>query len=296
MINFEWYRTFKAIYRKGTLTGAAQDLFISQPNVGQHLAALEAHIGKPLFEREHRKMVPTHYGKLLYAQLVGAIEKLEQVEKQFKYTGATNFPVLFIGTAHEFFNDVMADQVGKLNSNFVFDFGGIEELTEKLLNDRLSFAFTSTQINHRNLISEPLFKENFVVVGRADMDTIEFDKMVGNGDLVGLEQWLSNQTWLAYSNNLLIIRRFWLDNFSKRPDIEPRYIIPAFTGILKTMVSSGGITIAPDYTLDNFLARGELKVLWRGVTPSHNSIHLSYHPKKVTNQQIQLMRDLVTRP
>jgi DNA-binding transcriptional LysR family regulator len=31
MVNLEWYRTFKAIYKTGTLTEAADTLFISQP-------------------------------------------------------------------------------------------------------------------------------------------------------------------------------------------------------------------------------------------------------------------------
>ena len=66
MLNLEWYRTFKAIYRQGSLTAAAQELFISQPNVSQHLAALESYMGTRLFERTGRRIVPTEPGKLLY--------------------------------------------------------------------------------------------------------------------------------------------------------------------------------------------------------------------------------------
>ena len=81
MINFEWFRTFKAIYQTGTLTGAAHELLISQPNVSQHLASLEAYIRHPLFERQPRRMVPTDYGKLLYTEIIDAVEKLEKAEK-----------------------------------------------------------------------------------------------------------------------------------------------------------------------------------------------------------------------
>lgn len=35
--NLEWLRTFKAIYETGTLSAAAQELFISQPGVSLHL-------------------------------------------------------------------------------------------------------------------------------------------------------------------------------------------------------------------------------------------------------------------
>ena len=54
MVNLEWYRTFKAVYQTGSLTAASKALFISQPNVSQHLSALEAHVGKQLFERKPR--------------------------------------------------------------------------------------------------------------------------------------------------------------------------------------------------------------------------------------------------
>lgn len=49
--NLEWYRTFKAIYEKGTLTAAAESLFISQPGVSLHLSSLESYMGVKLFDR-----------------------------------------------------------------------------------------------------------------------------------------------------------------------------------------------------------------------------------------------------
>lgn len=61
--NLEWLRTFKAIYETGTLTAAAQELFISQPGVSLHLNSLEAYTGYKLFERASKKMTPTEKGK-----------------------------------------------------------------------------------------------------------------------------------------------------------------------------------------------------------------------------------------
>lgn len=73
MVNLEWYRTFKAVYETGSLTAAAKVLFITQPNVSQHISALEAHIGKTLFERRHR-IIPTDYAKIIFAQIVGQLK------------------------------------------------------------------------------------------------------------------------------------------------------------------------------------------------------------------------------
>ena len=66
MMNLEWLRTFKAIYDKGSMTEAARMLCISQPGVSLHLSALENHVGYRLFDRLHRKLLPTERGKLLY--------------------------------------------------------------------------------------------------------------------------------------------------------------------------------------------------------------------------------------
>ena len=41
MVDLEWYRSFIAVYRFGTASGAAHALHLTQPGVSQHVAALE---------------------------------------------------------------------------------------------------------------------------------------------------------------------------------------------------------------------------------------------------------------
>ena len=69
MINLEWLRTFISIYECNNLTEASKKLNMTQPGVSKHLAALESHIGKKLFDRTTRKLVPTEYGDFLYSQI-----------------------------------------------------------------------------------------------------------------------------------------------------------------------------------------------------------------------------------
>src|SRR5690606_40980576 len=65
-LDFEWYRSFVAIYRAGSVSAAAASRHLTQPALSQHLAALEAEVGEPLFHRRPRKMVPTERGIALY--------------------------------------------------------------------------------------------------------------------------------------------------------------------------------------------------------------------------------------
>ena len=50
MVNLEWYRTFKSVYKNGNFSLAAKELFISQPAVSQQMAMLEAHVGIQTFQ------------------------------------------------------------------------------------------------------------------------------------------------------------------------------------------------------------------------------------------------------
>jgi hypothetical protein len=47
-IPWEWYRTFLAVMKEGSLSGAARMLAITQPT-GRHVAALESALGLVLF-------------------------------------------------------------------------------------------------------------------------------------------------------------------------------------------------------------------------------------------------------
>jgi DNA-binding transcriptional LysR family regulator len=54
------YRSFLAVVRDGTLSGAARTLGITQPTVGRHIATLESSLGdKPLFTRSQEGLLPT---------------------------------------------------------------------------------------------------------------------------------------------------------------------------------------------------------------------------------------------
>ena len=74
MVNLEWYRTFKSVYKNGNFSLAAKELFISQPAVSQQIAMLEAHVGYTLFNRKSKGVVPTEYAKLLNNLIIDALD------------------------------------------------------------------------------------------------------------------------------------------------------------------------------------------------------------------------------
>ncbi len=56
---WELYRTFLAVVREGSLSGAARELGLTQPTAGRHVDALERTLGLTLFVRTQQGLSPT---------------------------------------------------------------------------------------------------------------------------------------------------------------------------------------------------------------------------------------------
>lgn len=63
--SLEFTHSFLAVARRGSLSGAASDLGLSQPTVGRHIRLLERELGVSLFQRHPRGLAPTAEGTRL---------------------------------------------------------------------------------------------------------------------------------------------------------------------------------------------------------------------------------------
>ncbi|HMW49680.1 MAG TPA: LysR family transcriptional regulator, partial [Cellvibrionaceae bacterium] len=66
-------RSFIALIDTGNLQAAARKINASQPTVGRHIALLEQQLGKRLFDRRARQLIPTE-AALLIAQYARNME------------------------------------------------------------------------------------------------------------------------------------------------------------------------------------------------------------------------------
>ncbi|MEQ1569451.1 MAG: LysR family transcriptional regulator [Myxococcota bacterium] len=67
--SWELWRSFLAVTRSGSLSGAARDLGLTQPTVGRHVDALESALGVPLFTRSPAGLRPTAAASRLLPQV-----------------------------------------------------------------------------------------------------------------------------------------------------------------------------------------------------------------------------------
>jgi len=77
---FRQFQVFEAIYRLGSFTRAAEELFLTQPTVSMQIKKLSEAIGLPLFEHVGRNVEPTETGKEVYAACRSMFETLSNLE------------------------------------------------------------------------------------------------------------------------------------------------------------------------------------------------------------------------
>lgn len=65
-------RAFAALARRGSFSGAAEELYVSQPAISKHVAALEAEVGRPLVTRRREGSTLTPAGQMLADYLLRA--------------------------------------------------------------------------------------------------------------------------------------------------------------------------------------------------------------------------------
>src|SRR3954471_12154610 len=87
-------RAFCTIAKLGTLSRAAEALFLSQPSVSLQLSALEKELGARLIERRRRRVALTREGQALYEIALPLVEGLDGLDQQFRALSAG-----FVGSA-----------------------------------------------------------------------------------------------------------------------------------------------------------------------------------------------------
>lgn len=81
---FRQLRAFCTIAKLGTLSRAAEALFLSQPSVSLQLRALEEELGTRLLERRRRRVVLTREGEALYELAQPLVDGFETLDDTFR--------------------------------------------------------------------------------------------------------------------------------------------------------------------------------------------------------------------
>lgn len=112
MVNLELYRVFYTVARCGSLTKAAEELYISQPAVSQAIKQLEHQLGTPLFNRLHKGMeLSKQGGELIIADVTKALQLLGNAEDKLTEISQSPTGTLRIGASETIFQYILSEKI-----------------------------------------------------------------------------------------------------------------------------------------------------------------------------------------
>ena len=152
MVNLDLYRVFYTVAKSGSLTKAAEELYISQPAVSRSIKQLETQLGVTLFTRTHRGMtLSAQGGKVIFAEVVRALGLLEEAENRISEVNNLATGTIRIGASDTIFEYFLADKIADFHERFpsvkielMADF--TPDTIEKLKSDKCDVAFVNLPI------------------------------------------------------------------------------------------------------------------------------------------------------
>ncbi len=152
MVNLDLYRVFYTVAKCGSLTKAAEELYISQPAVSQSIKQLENQLGVSLFNRTHRGMeLSAQGGKLIFKEVESALKLFYEAENRIGEMKASATGSIRIGATDTIFKYFLADTIVDYHERFpsvkielLADF--TPDTIEKLKANRCDVAFVNLPV------------------------------------------------------------------------------------------------------------------------------------------------------
>lgn len=158
MVDLDLYRVFYTVAKCGSLTKAAEELYISQPAVSQAIKQLESQLGGKLFNRVSRGMELTETGgKQMFDIVEQALKMLDSEEDRFRErrniatgqiriaaadTIVTHFLMRYIKKYHEIYPNV----------NIIFKNSTTKEALDMIKSNKADIGMVNLPIYDKDVI------------------------------------------------------------------------------------------------------------------------------------------------
>ena len=251
MMNLQQLNTFCSVIKEGSMTAAAQKLFLTQPAISQQIRQLEEDIGVELLVRGSRKTKPTAQGALLFDYANKIIALAKNAELAIQSMGDQVAGPLRVGTLNSLGLHLISPVFSiflknnkKVNLNLMYGSGN--DMLSALDNGEIEMAILPNAESEYS--SQDISDKESMLIGRDEM-------------------------WLVCSaKEDSFPQRIFLKEYASQPLVHFNKEYPGFEKSIEKEMKKHGITLRPIFESSNV---GSLKRIiesglgW-GFLPAHS--------------------------
>ncbi|MDH6625084.1 DNA-binding transcriptional LysR family regulator [Streptomyces sp. LBL] len=273
-------RTFVTVHRAGSFTRAAALLGLSQPAVTSQIRTLERQLGRPLFLRQARGVIPTTIGDELAHKAAPHLDALVEIAE----TGLedeSSLRTLHLVGPPEFTAEralpALTTLTGEDGQGFALraSFGNAEEALDGLSAGHHDLAISTARPRGALLTATPLCDEEHVLVAAprwVDLLGTGRARRKGTRSLESVltvegAHALESVPVVEVHETLPFVSRYWASVFDSRPAAPGTVIVPDLRAVLACAVAGAGFAVLPRYLCATALRRGDVVALHEPAVP-----------------------------
>lgn len=166
-MDYRQVQYFVVLFEEGSVTRAAHRLNIVQPALSMQVARLEEELGRQLFVRSNRGMVPTEHATQMYARFLPILADFESARAELLETGGELTGHARIGLPASIAQDVLPAAIAEFSQRFPRVTVSVTEAYSEALVQGVTSGQLDTAIVNKPrrlaLKSEPVLEEEFVL-------------------------------------------------------------------------------------------------------------------------------------
>lgn len=270
---------FLTVCRTGSMTAAAEELFMTQPAVSQTIRELEEHYNTKLFDRFPRRLEITESGKTLRRSAERLLNTLEEMEISIR-ENEKDGPVR-IGANLSVGNALLMDYLNEFHKTHprseVNIFCTRGSILERMLNEHeLDFMLMEKPMHDNDYLMEPFYKDRIVIVTRPDDPLQKAEGLILKD--------IADEPFLLREKGAGVREQFNHICMSQGLRIRPYWESSSTTVLVNAVMAGEGIAVLPYLMVRDRLKGGDIKELNVTDVNLSRTLYLIRHPSKYISE------------
>lgn len=254
MINPVWLRTFVTLVDVGHFTKTAQQLFMTQSGVSQHVKKLEQTYSVDLLIRQGKGFQLTTAGNNLYQEAKFILQSMENLERKLVEDSPYEGQVKLMSPGSvglKLYPHLLSLQGRHPQLVVDYRFSSNQDIEQRIKDDKIDFGLMTMSAKSADLISSKMAQEALLLVLPAGEERVDWP-LLQNLGFIGHPDG-------EHHANLLLSENY--NEFRSVEQFKQKGFSNQITLILEPVAMGIGFTVLPSYAVSAFAKQDQIRVV-----------------------------------